>query len=233
MLEFYKFVPQFGLRDASPFCLKLMTYLNLAQIPHKTIELMDPRKGPKKKLPYIIDEGQAIGDTELIISHLKATQGDPLAEGLDSSDKAITHAFNVMFAERFYWAAMIYPRWIRPEHRPLLTQTWFGMIPKLVRGIIVKPIFKQMEKNAEAHGIGKHSAEEIYAMGIADMKAVEAQLGDKDFLLDNQPREIDAAAYAFLVNARSEIFSTPISAYIQQSSKLMAYIDRVDAAAFN
>jgi len=35
MLEFYKFVPQFGMRDASPFCLKLMTYLNLADIPHK------------------------------------------------------------------------------------------------------------------------------------------------------------------------------------------------------
>ena len=232
MIEFYKFVPQFGLRDASPFCLKLMTFLNLAQIPHKTIELMDPRKGPKQKLPYIVDDGQAIGDTELIIAHLKAAYGDPLGAGLTEPQQAITHAFNVMFAERFYWAAMIYPRWIRPEHRPLLTQTWFGMIPKLVRGIVVKSIFRQMEKNAIGHGIGKHSAEEIYAMGIADVKAVEAQLGDKDFLLDNKPREIDAGAYAFLANARSEIFPTPISAYIQQSPKLMAYIDRVDAAAF-
>ncbi len=233
MIEFYKFTPQFGLRDASPFCLKLMTYLNLANIPHETTEIMDPRKAPKKKMPYIVDKGQAIGDSELIIAHLKATQGDPLGEDLDASGKAITHVFNVMFAERFYWAAMIYPRWVRPEHRQLLTDTWFGMIPKPLRGFIVKPMFKQMEKNAMAHGIGKHSAEEIYAMGLADLKAVEDQLGDKDFLLDGIPREIDATAYAFLVNARSEMFPTPISQYIQSSPKLMAYIDRVDSRAFD
>jgi len=232
MLEFYKFVPQFGLRDASPFCLKLMTYLKLSQIPHETIELMDPRKGPKKKLPYIVDQGQAIGDTEIIIAHLKKTHGDILGEGLTDAQKALTHAFNVMFAERFYWAAMIYPRWVRPEHRTLLTEAWFGMIPKIVRGFIVKSIFKEMEKNAEAHGIGKHSAEEIYNMGISDVKAVEAQLGEKDFLLDDKPREIDATAYAFLVNARSDVFPTPIRDYIQKSPRLMAYIDRVDMAAF-
>ena len=233
MLEFYKFVPQFGLRDASPFCLKLMTYLNLVEVPHKTIEIMDPRKGPKKKLPYIIDDGTAIGDSELVISHLKDKYGDPLADGLSASDKAITHAFNVMFAERFYWAAMIYPRWVRPEHHALLTETWFGMIPKPLRGFIVKPMFKQMKKNAEAHGIGKHSSEDIYAMGISDVKSVEALLGDKVYLLDDRPREIDAVAYAFLANAQSDIFPTPISDYIKASPQLMAYIDRVDAAAFS
>jgi len=125
---------------------------------------MDPRKGPKKKLPYIIDDGTAIGDSELVISHLKDKYGDPLADRLSASDKAITHAFNVMFAERFYWAAMIYPRWVRPEHHALLTETWFGMIPK---------------------------------------------------------------------PPRSDIFPTPISDYIKASPQLMAYIDRVDAAAFS
>ena len=232
MLEFYKFVPQFGLRDASPFCLKLMTYLNLANVPHKTIELMDPRKGPKKKLPYIVDKGRSLGDSELIIAYLKDTYGDPLGEGVSEADKAVTHAFNVMFAERFYWAAMIYPRWVRPENHQLMTETWFGMIPKPIQGFIVKPMFKQIKKNAIAHGIGKHSPEDIYAMGVSDVKAVEAQLGEKDYLLGDIPREIDATAYAFLVNARSEIFKTPISQYIQASSKLMAYIDRVDVAAF-
>lgn len=233
MLEFYKFVPQFGLRDASPFCWKLMTYLNLAQIPHKTIEIMDPRQGPKKKLPYIIDAGTAIGDSELIITYLKEKYGDPLASDLSPSDKAITHGFNVMFAERFYWTAMVYPRWIKPEHRPLLTQTWFGMIPKPIRGLIVRPIFKELRRNAEGHGIGKHSEDEIYAMGLSDVRAVEAQLGEKDYLLDDRPREIDATAYVFLANASCDVFPTPISAYIKSSPKLMAYIARVDKAAFD
>lgn len=232
MLEFYKFVPQFGLRDASPFCLKLMTYLNLAEIPHKTIELMDPRKGPKEKLPYIVDKGEAIGDTEIIIRHLKQTYGDPLGEGLSESDKAISHAFSIMFAERFYWASAVYPRWVRKEHRELITETWFGMIPKPLRGFIVRPIFKEMEKTVMGHGIGKHSPEEIYELGLADIQAVEAQLGDQIFLLGDMVREIDASAYAFLANTRCELFQTPLCQYVRNSPKLMAYIDRVDERAF-
>jgi len=232
MLEFYKYVPKFGKRDASPFCLKLMTYLKLANIPHNTHEIMDPRKAPKQKLPYIVDKGKDIADSELIIAYLKETYGDPLGEGLSDADKAVTHAFNIMFAERYYWAAMVYPRWVRPEHRLLLTETWFGAIPKLLRGFIAGTIFKQVEKNAIGHGIGRHSEEEIYAMGLADLKAVEAQLGDKDYLLGDSPREIDASSYGFLDNTRGDIFPSPLSHYIESSPKLMAYIDRVDKAAF-
>ncbi|MEO1142618.1 MAG: glutathione S-transferase family protein, partial [Pseudomonadota bacterium] len=62
MIELYKFVPQFGMRDASPFCLKLLTYLKLADIPHETHEILDPREAPKQKLPFIIDDGISISD---------------------------------------------------------------------------------------------------------------------------------------------------------------------------
>ncbi|MEP3654411.1 MAG: glutathione S-transferase family protein [Litorimonas sp.] len=232
MLEFYKFVPQFGMRDASPFCLKLMTYLNLAEVPHKTIELMDPRKGPKEKLPYIVDKGEAIGDTEFTIRYLKQTYGNPLGQGLTERERALSHALNVMFAERFYWASAVYPRWVRKENRELITETWFGMIPKPLRGFITRPIFKEMESTVKGHGIGRHTAEEIYALGLSDLKAVEAQLGDQDFLLGDTVREIDATAYAFLANASCEVFPTPLCQYVRNSTKLMAYIDRVDKRAF-
>lgn len=232
MLEFYKFEPQFGKRDASPFCLKLMTYLNLAGIKHETHELMDPRKGPKNKLPYIVDNGKTIGDSEFIITYLKQTYGDVLGEGLSASDKAVTHAFTVMFAERYYWSAMIYGRWIRPQYRQLLTETWFGMIPKPLRGLVTRPIFRDIKKAAKGHGIGLHSEDEIYALGLSDLKAVEAQLGEKDYLLGDKPREIDATAYAFLENTYSDVFTCPLGDYVKASPTLMAYIARVDKAAF-
>ena len=231
MLDFYKYEPQFGKRDASPFCLKLMAYLKLADIAHNTHEIMDPRKAPKQKLPFIVDKGKDIADSELIIAYLKETYGDPLGEGLSDTDKAITHAFNVMFAERYYWT-LVHTRWILPTYQPLMTETWFGMIPKPLRGFITKSIFKQVKKNAVGHGIGRHSTEEIYAMGLSDLKAVEAQLGDKDFLLGDTPREIDATAYAFLENTRGDVFDSPVTDYVNNSPKLMAYIDRVDKAAF-
>lgn len=231
-LNFYTFVPQFGLRNASPFCLKLEAYLALAGIEHTRHEIMDPRQAPKEKMPYIVHGNTEMGDSEMIITYLKAQYGDPLGEGLTDSQKAVSHTINVMLAERFYWAAMIYPRWIDSKHHALLTKTWFGSIPPIVRGVVTKKIYKDVAKGSRAHGIGKHSESEIYALGVSDLKAIEGQLGDKDFLLDNKPREVDAGAYAFLAGTHSEVFQTPLSEYIQSSSKLRAYIQRVEMAAF-
>ena len=232
MIEFYKFEPQFGMRDASPFCLKLMTYLRLAKIPHKTIEMMDPRKAPKQKMPFIIDGGVTIGDSELIIAHLKEAFGDPLGEGLSAEQIAMGHAFNVMMAERFYWAGMLCPRWLDKEHQPKLSDAWFSTVPRPLRGIVTSKVFKDTKKAAVGHGIGRHSGAEWAQFAVADIEAVEACLGEKDFFLDDQPREIDATLYAFLINATCEAFPCAANDRIRESSRLMAYIDRVDGAAF-
>lgn len=231
-LKFYTFVPQFGLRNASPFCLKLETYLALAGVAHTRHEIMDPRQAPKEKMPYIEHNGIEIGDSEIVLNYLKSKFGDPLGEGLSDSQRAVSHGLSVMLAERYYWAAMIYPRWVLPKHHDLLTQTWFGSIPRLLRGIITKKIYKDVAKGAQAHGIGKHSESEIYALGLSDIKALEDQLGDKDFLLDDKPREVDASAYSFLSGTNSDVFKTPLSEYIQTRTKLIAYIDRVEMAAY-
>ena len=72
MIRLYKFGPAFGLRETGPFVLKTMAYMKLAGIPFEEIVQGDPRKAPKKKIPYISDDGQEIGDSSLIIKHLKA-----------------------------------------------------------------------------------------------------------------------------------------------------------------
>lgn len=231
MIAFYKFVPQFGMRDASPFCLKLMTYLRLADIPHETHEIMDPRKAPKQKMPYIVDNGAEIGDSELIIRHLKQNYGDPLAQGLSNEQLALAHAFHVMLAERFYWT-LTHTRWVNPQFQPVLKEAWFATVPRLLRGIVANQAFKQIAKATYGHGIGRHSLDEIYAMGISDIDAVEAVLGDKDYFLDEAPREIDASIYAFLSAAVCDAFPSPIRDRVKSSKNLLAYIDRVDQAVF-
>src|SRR2546422_630878 len=60
MVTLYKFAPAWGLPDLSPFVFKLETYLRMAKIPYKA-EPGDPRKAPKKKLPYIEHDGKTLG----------------------------------------------------------------------------------------------------------------------------------------------------------------------------
>lgn len=232
MIKLYKFGQAFGLRETGPFVLKLMAYMRLAEIEFSEHVQGDPRKAPKKKIPYIEDDGRLIGDSTLIIKHLKAKHGDPLAKGLTAQQLATGHALKVMLEERTYWAGMIHPRWVKTDHHPLIADTSFAEIPKFIRMPIFRKIAKGVAKSANGHGIGHHTDDEIYDMGLDDVKTVETILGKKKFVLGPKPAEVDATVFAFLSGMAAEVFPTPIQAYIKSSKTLTAYLARMDKTVF-
>ena len=66
MITLVTLPPAFGLRNVSPFCLKVemaLTHLGL-EFDYETEQ--DPRKAPKGKLPYLLIDGERIADSELI-----------------------------------------------------------------------------------------------------------------------------------------------------------------------
>lgn len=232
MIDLYKFGPAFGLRETGPFALKTISYLRLAGIPFEQHVQGDPRKAPKKKIPFISDDGVEIGDSTFILKHLKSKYGDPLAEGLSAEQLATGHAIKVMLEERTYWAGMIYPRWVKKDHHRLIANTFFGEIPSFLRMTLFGIVAKGVMKSAQGQGIMAHSDAEIYELGVDDIKTVEALLGDKDFLLGAKPAEVDATAYAFLHGMSAEVFPTPVQAHIRGSDALMRYLARMDDLVF-
>lgn len=232
MIKLYKFGPAFGLRETGPFVLKTMSYMRLAGIPFEENVQGDPRKAPKKKIPYISDDGKEIGDSSLIIKHLKTKFGDPLAEGFSAEELAMGHALKVMLEERTYWAGMIYPRWIKSEHHKLIADTFFSEIPGFMRMPIFRTIAKGVTKSAMGHGIGRHTDDEIFEMGLDDIKAVESLLGAKKFMLGAKPAEVDATVFAFIHGMQADVFPTPIQAHIKASNTLMAYHNRMETTIF-
>ena len=232
MIKLYKFGPAFGLRETGPFVLKTMAYMKLAGIPFEDIVQGDPRKAPKKKIPYISDDGQEIGDSTFIIKHLKSKFGDPLAEGLSAEQLAKGHALKVMLEERTYWAGMIHPRWVKTDHHKFIADTFFGEIPGFIRMPLFRAVAKGVTKSAIGHGIGRHTDAEIFEMGVDDVKAVEATLGKKKFILGAKPAEVDATVFAFLYGMQTDVFPTPIQAYIKGSKTLMPYLERMESTIF-
>ncbi len=231
MIEFYKFAPQFGMRDASPFVLKLETYLRLAGIAYNTNLVMDPRKAPKGKLPYIMDDGKTIADSSLCITYLKDKYGDPLGEDLSAEQHAIGHAVKTMLEERTYWA-LVNHRWMEDKNALIIRDIWFGAIPAFMRGFVFGKIVKDMKKGMYAHGIGRHSHAEIYGFALQDLKAVEDILGNTPYLLGKTPSEYDASTYGLLANFIAKPFPSVMSEYIGNSKTLGGYIARVNKKAF-
>ena len=76
----------FGLPNPSAFCVKLETYLRMADISYELV-YGEPREGPKGKIPWIDDDGYLLGDTTFIIDYLKKTYGDPLDARLSRKER--------------------------------------------------------------------------------------------------------------------------------------------------
>lgn len=162
MITLYKFGPGFGLKETGPFVLKTLAYMRLAGIEFEEVVQGDPRKAPKKKTPYIKDGDDYIGDSSLIIKHLKVKHGDPLAEGLSAEQLAIGHAVKTMLEERTYWAGMIHPRWVKTDHHKTIADTFFSEIPGFIRMPLFRSIANGVAKASIGHGIGHHTDAEIF-----------------------------------------------------------------------
>src|SRR6187549_1514006 len=87
-IKLFVFPRMFGIPNLSPFCCKLETWLRIAKIPYTVVETSDPRTAPRRKLPYIEDEGRRVADSSVIIDHLARTRALDLDESLSTSQRA-------------------------------------------------------------------------------------------------------------------------------------------------
>jgi glutathione S-transferase len=225
MLKLVQFHPAFGVRNLSPFCLKLETWLRMAGIEHEVVWSSDTRAAPKGKLPYIIDGSLAMGDSELIIDYLNDKYGDRLDAHLGPEEKAQALAWKKLFEDSLI-CPLLYSRWIDPAGWQRMQRLFDRLpwpmrlfVPGLVRGGVRKQIYGQ--------GTGRHTMEEIYRLGGKYLDAVAVQLGDKPFMLGETPTSLDATAYGFLANLVGGEFDSPLNRQVRSTPALVAYCERV------
>lgn len=228
MIELHQFSPYWGLPNASPFCMKLETYLRMANLPHQIVYEDQLDKAPKGKMPYIVDQGKKIGDSNLIVEYLTETYGDRTDSHLSPSDRGISLAMRRMIDENLYWC-LVYSRWIDEPNWAMTRSAYFGKLPPVLKQILPGVLRKGVRKSLEHHGMGKHTADEIYAIGNRDLIALSGFLSDKQFFFGNEPTLLDAAAYAMVLNLIKDPMVSPIATQARQLDNLVAFCDRMTA----
>ena len=226
MIELYNFQPAYGLPSASPFVLKVETYLRMTGIPFKMVVKNDPRKAPKQKLPVILDEGREIPDSGAIIAHLKKKYGDPLDEKLDARQRGIAHAVRRMLEESTYFV-FVYARWVHAPGWAITREVFFGKMPALVRAFLPGMLQKNIKKTLHGQGTGRHTHDEIMALGKADLDAFSQILGDSAYLLGNEPTSIDAVGYGFMAQLMYTPFEDEVVTYAKTLKNVVAYTNRI------
>ncbi|EGJ29215.1 MULTISPECIES: Tom37 metaxin N-terminal-like domain-containing protein [Moorena] len=122
MITLYKAPPLWGLPSISPPCIKLETWLRIANIAYDIEITKDFTKAPKGKIPFIEYKGELIGDSTIIIEMLKEKEGIDPDRDLTSTEKAISLAFRRMLKENTYWGEM-YIRYNIEDNWQLFKQT--------------------------------------------------------------------------------------------------------------
>ena len=229
MIKLYQFAPAFGLPNASPFCMKVETYLRMAGLPHELVnDGLRVMKAPKGKLPFIDDDGVVVADSTFIIEHLQRRYGAPLDEALGAADRAIATAFQRLFEEDLYWA-VVHTRWVQEDGWAKTREAFFGTLKAPLRWLLPALARRGMRAEMRGHGMGRHAPERIHAIGCRDVDAVAAFLADKPFMLGDAPRSLDATAYAFLANLLWAPVDSPIRQRALVHPNLEAYCRRMKA----
>jgi glutathione S-transferase len=213
------------LESMSPFCMKVEVYLKLQKIPYK-IASGDPRKTPKRKLPVIVDDGITIADSSAVIAHLERKAEKALDDGLDDAGRARAHVLKRMFEESLYFV-MLWARWADDAGWDALRPHIEKVVPAPVRWFVPGLIRKKLVASLVAQGTGRHSRDEIYALGKADLEAVSSLLGDGRYLLGEQLRTIDVIAYSFLANIVLWPKPSPLTETVQALPGLDLYVKRI------
>ncbi|GAA0473905.1 glutathione S-transferase C-terminal domain-containing protein [Parasphingorhabdus litoris] len=230
-IKYKQFQSGFGVPNPSPFCMKGEILLKIAKVEYDTEIMDDPRKAPKGKLPFLIDDGAEIADTALIQRHLENKYGTDFDAGLTGEQRATSHAMARMIEERLYWVT-VYSRWIDDHNWPIIKKFWFGAMPPLIRNLIPIIAQKQVKNNLKAQGIGRHAAKNIYAFGAADLEALSTQLGEKAFMFGDQPTSLDTIAYPIIANSLIEELPSPLLEAAKSHTNFAPYVERCQALWF-
>src|SRR5215470_9754828 len=70
VLTLYSYPALFGVADNNGYGLKVFAFLKLTGVPFVHQHTFDASQAPRQQLPYIIDDGETLGDSDTIIAHL-------------------------------------------------------------------------------------------------------------------------------------------------------------------
>ena len=233
----YGYPPGTATPDISPFVVKLETWLRMSGIPYDT-RTGTRRDMPKAKLPSARVDGQLIADSSFIIAHLQ--QHDPRAlrdTHLSSLQQAQAEAIKALAESQLYFVGY-YFRWCVAanfdRYRPLLLDYakrsvpgWQRPLLPLVGNVALSIIRRQKARQAREQGMGRHSAEEVLAIGRNGVQALATLLGGQDYLFGALPSTVDASVYGLLHTLVKHPFPGPLQDLTLAQPQLMAYHDRI------
>ncbi len=226
MIKLVTLPPAFGLRNVSPFCLKVEMALHHLGMDYAHEFEQDPRKAPKGKLPYVDFDGEVIADSELILEKLNELSQGKLYTGLSPQEKAVGVAFTRLAEDHLYWMGVA-SRWLDDAWFPNIVRDFFGFVPGLIRGFATSAAQKEVRKTYHYQGLGRHSLEEQKGFARRDLQAIADIVSKEKYITGGRLTVFDFIVAGMLSGFMDNEPATWLTDIANGYPSLREYLERV------
>lgn len=225
MITLYGFGAGFGLPEISPFVTKTEVQLKMAGLAYRKERAMPPAS-PKGQLPFIEDNGEAIADSTFIRAHIERRYGFDFDAGLSLQERAQAWAFERMIEHHVYWA-LVGARWVDPVNFSKGPAHFFDGAPEHRREKLREDAQFRVAENYLLSGLGRHAPDEDVELAVRSLFALSVQLGDRPYLMGENPAGVDATAFGALAGILTPFFESSLRERAETFANLTAYVDRM------
>ncbi|CCB64292.1 glutathione S-transferase family protein [Hyphomicrobium sp. MC1] len=211
MLTLYSYPTLFGVADNNGYGLKVYTFLKLAGVPFVHEHIFDASSAPRGQLPYIVDNGETIGDSGAIIAHVTRKYGVTMDDALTPAQRD-TDLLVTRLLDDLYWV-MSYSRWKDERYWKQFRDALLREHPQLTE----EGLAAAKEFNAKRYyyqGIGRYEPDQAMARGLADLQVLANLIPAEGFVHGPKPSTIDAGIYGFIANIYFYDIDTPLKKFV-------------------
>jgi glutathione S-transferase len=226
MLTLYSYPELFGVADNNGYGLKVYAFLKLADVPFVHEHIFDASAAPRGQLPYVVDDGETIGDSETIIAHLVRKYGLTIDVNLTATQHT-TNFLVTRMLDDLYWV-MSYSRWKDERFFPAFRDGFMAQHARIDEA----GMNKAREYNAQRYhfqGIGRYPPDQAYARGLADLQVLADLIPAEGYLHGKRPTSIDSGIYGFIANIHFFPIPTPLKAFVTAHPNLVRHCEAIHA----
>ncbi|MFK8021709.1 MAG: glutathione S-transferase family protein [Pseudomonadales bacterium] len=232
MISLYTLPGAFGLRNPSPFCLKIEMALAYLKLDFDIVCEANPQKAPKGKMPWlVIDEGpdggeKIIPDSELILDYLDKKTNGGLFGYLSEQEIATGLSFTRLAEDHLYWL-MVAARWLDDDWFKVVKKGFFGFIPAPLGFIISTVARRKMRQTYNLHGLGRHSSEEQAEFARKDLQAIASQVRSHNYIAGDRLTVYDFGVASMVAGLIDNQPATWISKIADEMPELRQYSEGI------
>ena len=220
MITLYSYPELFGVADNNGYGLKVFAFLKLTGVSFAHQHILDASAAPRGQLPYLVDDGETIGDSDAIIAHLIGKYRLTINDGLTAAQRDTRHLV-IRMLDDLYWV-MSYSRWKDEAFWPSFRDALRREHPTLTE----EDLRKAQDVNSQRYyyqGIGRYAPAATYARGIEDLQVLANLVPTSDYVFGQSPTSIDACIYGFIANILFYPIDTPLRQFVTAHRNLVRH----------